>query len=112
MSPRRFSDNIRHYVTVVHSSGSVSNRLIHFKGVSVGELLLKIPLGSVEPHSTIWITVAVKPRASNVDSDPYVGLSDGSDSNLFIIRDLATFQSSAPCEPQPNTCQKWANKCV
>ena len=45
--------------------------------------------------------MAIKLRASTVDSDPYVGLSDGPNSNLFILRDPTNFPSYAPCQPYP-----------
>lgn len=95
------SDNVREYATFFHSSGSIVNhgRLIHFNSGLFGQELLRIPIGEIKPHSTIRITVALKPRGSTVDSDPYFGISDGVNSNLFILRDPSNFGSSTPCEP-------------
>ncbi len=36
-----------------------------------------------------------------MDSDPYVGISDGNKSNLFILRDPSNFPSYTPCQPYP-----------
>ena len=96
------ADNVRHHASFIHSSVNVEKRLIHFSSGTQTEELLRVPLaevGEIKPHSSIRITVAIKPRASNIDSDPYVGITDGSKTNAFVLRDPGNFDSLSPCQP-------------
>ena len=82
----------------------MEKRLIHFNSGKQAEELLRVPLaelGEIKPHSSIRITVAIKPHASNIDSDPYVGITDGSKTNAFILRDPGNFANYSPCQPFP-----------
>ena len=95
------ADNVRHHATFIHSSVTVEKRLIHFSSGTQREELLRVPLaelGEIKPHSSIRIVVAIKPRASSIDSDPYVGITDGSKTNTFVLRDPGNFANLAPCQ--------------
>ena len=90
-------DNIRNYAPALHSSVSVSDRLIHIGRGFARTEVLGIPLGTIETHSTIKITVGLKPKPANVDSDPAVGISDGTNTNSFQIADPGNFGAFSPC---------------
>ena len=94
------ADNVRHHATFIHSDVTVEKRLIHFSSGTQKEELLRVPLaelGEIKPHSSIRIVVAIKPRASSIDSDPHVGVTDGSNTNMFSLLDPGNFASLAPC---------------
>ena len=55
--------------------------------------------GEVGPHTSIRITVGLKPPGT-ADKDPRVGLSDGVNNNIFVIPDNS---DSPPCIPHPGT---------
>ena len=97
------ADNVRHHASFIHSTVNVEKRLIHFNsGTLRGEEILRVPLaelGEIKPHSSIRITVALRPGAPTTDSDPYVGITDGSTTNAFILRDPANFPHFSPCQP-------------
>ena len=83
----------------------MEKRLIHFNsGKLRGEEILRVPLaelGEIKPHYSIRITVAIKPGAPSTDSDPYVGITDGSTTNAFALRDPGNFAGYSPCQPIP-----------
>ena len=65
-------------------------------------MLLEVPLGTVHPRSTIILTVGLNnshPNTAGVDSDPKVGISDGSVDNLQEIVDVNNYDGYAPCFP-------------
>ena len=76
---------------------SISDRLIHIGTGFAGTEVLQIPLGTVETHSTIKITVGLKPKSANMDSDPQIGISDGTNTNYFVITDPGNFGGYSPC---------------
>ena len=90
-------ENVLVYASFIHPSVAILNRLIHvgsgFRAVDV----LKIPLGQVQLLSTIKVTVGLKPRPANVDSDPVVEISDGTKYNRFSIVDPTNFPNHSPC---------------
>ena len=90
-------DNVRHYASFIHSSVRVFDRRIHVGSGFPEVEVLKIPLGRVQPLSTVKITVGLKPRPANVDSDPRIELNDGTKYNRFIIVDPANFPVHSPC---------------
>ena len=64
------------------------------------ELLLKVPLGEVDPRATIVITIGVNKahlNAQGTDSDLRVGISDGTNSNLQWITDINNYKTAPPC---------------
>ena len=96
------SENIDYFATYLRSDVELQERVIHF-GPGVGdEKLLEVPLGNVEPHADIIITVGLRKSHLNtkkVDSDPIVGISDGNNTNLFIMWDKNNYKTQSPCEP-------------
>ena len=95
-------DNIRYFASTLHSSADIQDRVIHFGAGSENDLLLEVPLGTVHPCSTIILTVGLNnshPNTAGVDSDPKVGISDGSVDNLQMIVDVNNYDGYAPCFP-------------
>ena len=90
-------DNLDRYASVIHSSVSIRDRLIHFGSGFPEVEFLKFPLGKIRPYSTIKVTVGLKPRPPNVDSDPVFELSDGTKYNRFTIVDPTNFHDHSPC---------------
>ena len=73
-------DNIEYWATFLHSSAAIQNRVIHFGTGTANEKLLEVPLGQIDPHATIVITVGQNnshPSTPSADSDPEIGISDG-----------------------------------
>ena len=60
----------------------MNGRVIHFGfGVTKDEKLLVVPIGEIDPHATIVVTVGLDkshPITASVDCDAAVGISDGS----------------------------------
>ena len=99
-------DNIRYFASTLHSSASIQDRVIHFGAGSDKDLLLEVPLGIVHPHSTIIITVGLDnshPNTAGVDSDPKVGISDGTVDNAYVLPDQQNYASRPPCWPNTGT---------
>ena len=88
-------DNIEYWATFLHSSATIQDRVIHFGTGAANEKLLEVPLGQIDPHATIVITVGLNNSHPNTpaDSDPRIGISDGTNTNVWWIADLTT----APC---------------
>ena len=98
--------NIEFYATFLHSSVDIQERVIHFGSGVDGEVLMEVPIGVIDPHTTIVITLGLNKTHLNTasgDSDPIVGISDGINENLFIIRDAANYLAWSPCHPLPGT---------
>ena len=64
-----------------------------------------MPLGQIDPHATIVITVGLDNSHPNTptDTDPYIGMSDGTNTNIWWITDLNNYPSSPPCIPSGGT---------
>ena len=92
-------DNIRYYASYLHSSVDIQDRVIHIGPGSTDEKLLEIPIGHIDPHDTIIITVGLNKSHPNTpaDFDPKIGISDGSNTNEFIINDIGNHAFSPPC---------------
>ena len=96
-------DTVRYYASFIHSTASINNLTIQFSGASgIGhEELLRIPLttaGELTPQSLIRITVGTNPPAA--DNDPKVGISDGINSNQFLLIEDASSSTiiANPCD--------------
>ena len=76
-------DNIVYWATFLHSSATI-DRVIHFRSGTLHEKLLEVPLGQIDPHATIVITVGLDNSHPNTltDSDPRIGISDGDNTNI------------------------------
>ena len=86
----------------IDNSATIVDRAISFGTGTANEKLLEVPLGFIEPHATIRITVGLddtRPSAPAVDHDLNIGISDGSNNNEFWIRDVNNYASDAPCWP-------------
>ena len=86
----------------IDNSATIEERAISFGTGTDNEKLLEVPLGFIEPHATIRITVGLddtRPSAPAVDHDPNIGISDGSGYNEFRIHDAANYGAYAPCLP-------------
>ena len=95
-------NNIAFYATFLHSDVVLQGRVIQFGSGVANEKLIVVPIGEVDPHATIVITVGLDKSYSNTDnSDPLVGISDGTNENLFIMADMNNYASYSPCRPYP-----------
>ena len=92
-------DNILYYASYLHSSVDIQDTVIHIGPGSANEELLEIPIGHIDPHATIIITVGLNKSHPNtpVDSDPRVGISDGSNTNVFYLVDVGNYAAYSPC---------------
>ena len=62
--------------------------IMHFPtGGTIYEELIRVPLGKLDPHVVIRVTVAMKPRSQGVESDPHIGMTDGVAENCIRISD-------------------------
>ena len=94
--------NIGSHATFLDSSIDIQDRVIHFGPGMAKEKLLEVPLGVVDPQVTIVITIGLDkshPNAASVDSDPRIGISDGTNDNVFIIVDVNNYPQFGPCYP-------------
>ena len=88
----------------IDDSATIEERAISFGTGTASEKLLEVPLGFIEPHATIRVTVGLddtRPSAPALDHDPTIGLSDGTNVNEFAVRDVNNYASLAPCAPIP-----------
>ena len=96
------SGNIGYFASFLHSSVDIQGRVIHFGSGTASERLLEVPLGQIDPHATIVITVGLDhshPNTPGIDSDFIVGIADGTNSNTQWITDISNYPSSASCFP-------------
>ena len=90
----------------IDNSATIEERAISFGPGTTLEKLLEIPLGFIEPHATIRITVGLDdthPSAPVDDHDPSIGISDGTNINEFWIIDVNNYEGYAPCRPVSGT---------
>ncbi len=81
---------INYFASFVRSSMTITgtNTIMHFPiGGTTYEELIRVPLGKLDPHVVIRITVAMKPHDQGVQSDPHIGLTDNVAENRFRISD-------------------------
>ena len=94
-------DNVESLASYLDDSATIEERAISFGPGTILEKLLEIPLGFIEPHATIRITVGLddtRPSAPAVDHDLGIGISDGTNINDFKVRDVGNYEGYAPCE--------------
>ena len=90
----------------IDDSATIEDRAISFGPGTANEKLLEVPLGFIEPHATIRITVGLDdtpPSAPALDHDPNIGISDGSGYNDFAVIDVNNYGNFAPCRPASGT---------
>ena len=51
--------------------------------------------GELDPQSTIRVTVGFKPHGPSVDSENNIGITDGTNSNRFLIHDKLNYRHTA-----------------
>ena len=91
-------DNIRYFASFLHTSADIQDRVIHFGPGVTNEKLLEVPLGEIDPHATIVITLGLdKSHHFAADSDIIVGISDGTNDNSQTIVDFFNYVDSPPC---------------
>ena len=57
-----------------------------------------MPIGQIDPHASVIITVGLNTTEPNSrDSDLNVGVSDGTNSNVWTIIDRNNYPSNPPC---------------
>ena len=95
------ADNIQYHATFIHSSVYIQDREINVgPGSSFNEKLLEVPIGCccIGTHASIIITVGLNTTfPNNIDSDLHVGVSDGTNSNLWTIVDRDNYLLHPPC---------------
>lgn len=92
---------MRYYASFIDSSATINDVTIHFGTGTHDEELLRVPLaplGDLTPQSLIRITIGINPPVA--DGDPYIGISDGVNSNQFQLIEYAVPGNSNinPCE--------------
>ena len=76
----------------------INSRTIHVGAGRANSRFLTVPLtgpSELTMDTVIKVTVGLKPK--RVDSDPYIGLSDGTTVNEFILVDTTNYGFHAPC---------------
>ena len=95
------ADNIQYHATFIDSSVYIQDRVIYVgPGSSSNEKLLEVPIGCccIGTHASIIITVGLNTTFPNtIDSDLHVGVSDGTNSNLWTIVDKNNYPGTPPC---------------
>jgi hypothetical protein len=94
-------NNIRYFASYLHPSADIQDRLTYFGPGVANEMILEVPLGEVEPRSTIVISVGLNKSHLNLqDYDIAIGISDGINNNLHAILDLHNYETYPPCYPR------------
>ena len=104
-----YPDNVESLASFIDDSVTIEERAISFGQGEFGEILLEVPLGFIEPHATIRITVGLddtRPSAPVEDYDLGVGISDGNNVNDFKVRDVNNYAvGRPPCDAVAATSQ-------
>ncbi len=101
-------DNFQSLAVDVDDSIIVEERAIRFGTGTANEILFEVPLGFIDPHATIRVTVGLddtRPSTPGADHDPVIGLTDGSSANEFRIHDINSYPTVPPCTPVAATSQ-------
>ena len=101
-------DNIRYWASHLHSSVDIQQRVIHFGSGAENDLLIEVPLGEIDPRATIVVTVGLDESRMNsaaADSDPKIGLWDGTNNNAQKIRDVSNYGNYLPCHAVNSTAR-------
>ena len=94
--------NIEFYATFLHCGVDIQERVIYFGSGVAHAKLVEVPIGHVDQHATIVITVGLDkshPNTASIDADAVVGISDGTNENLFILVDVNNYPALSPCRP-------------
>ena len=95
------ADNIQYHATFIDSSVSVQGREINIgPGSADYEKLLEVPIGHIDPHASIIITVGLNttgPNTPGEDSDLIVGVFDGVNKNVWGILGKNNYVTLSPC---------------
>ena len=93
------------HATFISTVVSFNDTSIYFGPYSNGEKLLEVPLisaGRFARNESIAIQITATMNGGMLNSgdrDPIVGVTDGSTTNLFMIRDIHNYPTLAPCSP-------------
>ena len=94
--------NIEYYATFIHPGVHIQPTVIQFGPRSDDEPLLEVPIGQIDQHATVVITLGQDKAHSStpgVDSDYRVGISDGTNINVFEVPDANNYPQWGPCYP-------------
>ena len=95
-------DTVRYYASFIDSSATITDTTIQFGRGTHHEQLLRVPLiapGEFTQQTMIRITIGMNP--SSGDSDPLIGITDGTNRNQFWLVEDGTPSNSNnlnPCE--------------
>ena len=91
-------NNLRYYASMMGPRVSINSRIIHVAAGTAYTRFLTVPLAGpseLTTDSVIKITIGLKPK--RVDSDPIIGISDGTTVNEIVLADTGNYGSSPPC---------------
>ena len=92
-------NNLLFYASMVDPTVSITNsRIIHVAAGTANARFLTVPLAGpseLTMDAVIRVTVGLKPK--RVDSDPTIGISDGTTVNEFYVVDTANYANFPPC---------------
>ena len=94
-------DNLRYWASFLHSSADIQSRVIYFGPGVKNETLIEVPLGGVDPRSTIIVTFGLDKYHLNTpgeDTDLRVGISDGFVFNQIALHDVNNYGNLPPCD--------------
>ena len=99
--------NIEYYATFLHPGVDIQERVIHFGPRSDSEPLLVVPIGHIYQHATVVITAGQDkshPNTPGVDSDSKIGITDGTNINVFTVPDANNYPGKyGTCYPSDGT---------
>jgi hypothetical protein len=98
--------NIEYYATFLHPGVDIQPTVIHFGPRGDIVTLLEVPIGQIDQHATVVITLGQNKTHVNtpgVDSDWRVGISDGTNINVFLVVDANNYPNYSPCFPVSGT---------
>ena len=90
--------NVHYFANFIRSGATMGSQSIRFGHGTLYEKLLQVPIaaaGELDAHASIRVTVGLTPVSG--DSDPRIGISDGSNENKFFVVDSGNYRSYPPC---------------
>ena len=90
--------NLRYYASKMDPKVSINSKLMHVPAGTANARFLTVPLAGPSEltiDTVIRVTVGLKPK--RVDSDPAIGISDGTTVNEFFVVDTRNYASLSPC---------------